>query len=226
MATVIQRARIRTAIATAILGVVMFGAAGSVKWPAGWLYFAVLVLATTLPLCGPLRFDQGLIEERLSSGPGAKKWDRLFVALVGVLTPAELVVPGLDFRFGWTPALPAWIMWAGFAGVVLGTAGLTWAMWTNRFFSAVIRIQRERGHTVITSGPYRVVRHPGYATWMVQTLSAPFLFRSLWTMVPVGLLVVMFFVRTSLEDRVLMDELDGYREYAARVTWKLIPGVW
>ncbi len=224
--TVIRQARIRTLRATVVLGVVMFAAAGTLNWTAGWLYFAVLVVSTTLPLWGPLQFDEGLLQERMSSAPDAKQWDRIFLALVAVLTFAELVVPALDFRLRWTSPLPAWVMWAGFLGVVLGTAGLMWAMWTNRFFSAVVRIQRDRGHHVVTSGPYRVVRHPGYATWMVQAASAPFLFRSFWTFVPVGLLIAMFFVRTALEDRVLQNELDGYRQYATRVTSKLIPGIW
>lgn len=117
-------------------------------------------------------------------------------------------------------------MWAGLAGVVAGTAGLSWAMWTNRFFSARIRVQRERGHEVISTGPYRLVRHPGYATWMVQGFSLPFLLGSLWLLVPVGLQAVMFVFRTSVEERVLRQELPGYSEYAARVRSKLVPGVW
>lgn len=117
-------------------------------------------------------------------------------------------------------------MWAGLAGVALGTAGIMWAMATNRFFSAVIRIQRDRGHQVITGGPYRFVRHPGYATWIVRSAALPFLFGSLWLLVPAGLFIVLFFVRTAMEDRVLQNELEGYRQYAESVKTKLIPGIW
>ena len=225
--TLLAQARIRTAVACLVFTLILFAAAGTIRWTPGWMYVAVLVGSTMLPLWGPFRLDAGLIEERMSrSKPDAKRWDRIFLMLVAVLTLAEVIVPALDHRFGWTPPLPRWTMWAGLAGVVLGTAGLMWAMRINRFFSAVIRIQRDRGHHVITTGPYRVVRHPGYAFWMVQAAALPFMFGSLWTFVPVGLLIAMFFVRTALEDRVLQKELGGYGEYAQRVPAKLIPGIW
>jgi protein-S-isoprenylcysteine O-methyltransferase Ste14 len=226
MQTIIAKALIRTMIAVAILAVVMFVSAGTLRWPAGWVYLAILIAGSVLPLCGPFQFDPALIEERMSRHPDAKKWDRIFVALVALLTPAELVVPGLDHRWKWTGPMPHWTMWAGAVGVAVGTAGLIWAMRTNRFFSAVIRIQRERGHQVVVDGPYRLVRHPGYAFWMLQSISVPLLFKSLWTFLPVGLLIVMLIIRTALEDRVLHLELSGYSEYAMRVKAKLVPGIW
>lgn len=225
--TSIGRARFRTLMATVILAPVMFVAAGTVRWLPLWLYLAVLVASTMGPLWGPLRLDDGLIEERVSyKKTDMKAWDRAFMVLLQLFTLAELVVPGLDHRFGWTPAMPRAVMWVGFAGVVAATAGIVWAMTINRFFSTIVRIQTDRGHRVITAGPYRVVRHPGYAFWMAQAVSVPLLFGSLWTYVPVGLLVAIFFVRTALEDRVLHEELDGYRDYAAQVCARLIPGVW
>ncbi len=225
--TTIGRARLRTVIATAVFAPVMFIAAGTVRWLPPWLYLAVLVLSTMGPLCGPFRLDEGLIEERMSRGKAdAKHWDRIFLVLLQVLTLAELIVPGLDHRFGWTPALPAWTMWAGLAGVVGGTAGILWAMAANRFFSTIVRIQADRGHHVVTAGPYSVVRHPGYAFWMLQAVGMPLLFGSLWTCVPVALLIAMFVARTALEDRMLHEELEGYRQYAQGVTARLIPGIW
>ena len=226
MAALMVKAQIRTMVAVVVLTFLMFAAAGTILWLPAWIYFAILVLSTMLPFYGPLQFDPGLIEERMSSRPDAKKWDRAFVALIAVFTPAELILPGLDHRWQWSTPLPGWMMWAGTAGVAAGTAGLVWAMWTNRFFSVVIRIQRDRGHQVVTDGPYRWVRHPGYLAWMLQSLSLPLLFCSVWTFLPVGLMVVMFFVRTALEDRVLMGELPGYKEYAQRVKTKLVPGIW
>ncbi len=225
--TITGRARLRTIIATVVLAPVMFVAAGTLRWLPPWLYLAVLVVSTMGPLCGPLRLDEGLLEERVSyRKTDMQTWDRVFMVLLQVFTLAELIVPGLDHRFGWTPPVPRWVMWAGFAGVTAGTAGIVWAMMVNRFFSTIVRIQTDRGHQVITAGPYGVVRHPGYAFWMLQAATMPLLFESLWTYVPVVLLMAIFVVRTSLEDRVLRDGLDGYREYAQRVGAKLVPGIW
>ncbi len=179
-----------------------------------------------LGLYGPLRLDEGLIEERMSKKPGQKKWDRIFVALVGVFTIAELIVPALDHRHQWTGPLPMSAVLLGLALVVIGTAGLIGAMRVNRFFSAVIRIQKDRGHTVIASGPYRIVRHPGYSAWLLRAAGVPLLLGSLWAFIPEGMFMASFIVRTALEDRVLRSELPGYMEYAAKVRTKLVPGVW
>jgi protein-S-isoprenylcysteine O-methyltransferase Ste14 len=187
---------------------------------------AILVASTLLPLTGPFRLDEGLLEERMSRKPGAKPWDRYFVALVGVFTAAELIVPGLDHRWNWTPQQPVWKHLIGLAIVILGTLGLIWAMKANRFFSAFIRIQQDRGHQVVDAGPYRIVRHPGYAFWSLRTLGVPLLFGSKWALIAAGLFVAMFVVRTILEDRVLQNELPGYKEYAKRVMWKLVRGMW
>ena len=143
-----------------------------------------------------------------------------------VFTIAELIVPGFDHRWTWTPPQPVWRHLLGLVLVILGTLGLIWAMKANRFFSAFIRIQQERGHQVVDAGPYRFVRHPGYASWGLRTLGVPLLFGSNWAFIVAGLFVVMFIVRTILEDRVLQKELPGYREYAERVTWKIIKGIW
>ena len=186
----------------------------------------VLVLSTILPLLGPFRLDEGLLEERMSPKPGAKRWDRYFVALVGLFTVAELIVPGFDHRWMWTPPQPVWKHLAGVGFIIFGTLGLIWAMKANRFFSAFVRIQQDRGHQVVDAGPYRFVRHPGYAFWSLRTLGVPFLFGSNWAFIVAGLFVAMFIIRTMLEDRILQRELPGYREYAERVTWKLVKGIW
>jgi protein-S-isoprenylcysteine O-methyltransferase Ste14 len=96
----------------------------------------------------------------------------------------------------------------------------------NRFFSAVVRIQRDREHTVVTSGPYRLIRHPGYAGALITSLAIPLLLGSLWALIPAALVVCLLILRTALEDRTLQEKLDGYREYAGRVRYRLLPGVW
>jgi len=220
------RAAIRSMTAELIIGVVLFASAGDLAWRPAWAYMAVLVLSTLLPLTGPFRLDEGLIEERMSRKPGAKPWDRYFVGMVGVFTVAELVVPGFDHRWRWTPPQPVWQHLLGLALVILGTLGLIWAMKANRFFSSFIRIQQDRGHQVVDGGPYTLVRHPGYAFWSMRTLGVPLLFGSNWAIIVAGLFVAMFVVRTMLEDRVLQKELTGYKEYAERVPWKLARGIW
>jgi protein-S-isoprenylcysteine O-methyltransferase Ste14 len=204
----------------------LFASAGSLAWWPGWVYMLVLGLSTLVPLLGPFRLDEGLLEERMSRKPGAKQWDKVIVALVGLFTIAELIVPGFDHRWMWTPPQPVWKHLAGVGFIISGTLGMIWAMKTNRFFSSFVRIQQERGHQVVDAGPYRFVRHPGYAFWGVRTLGVPLLLGSDWAFIVAGLFVAMFIVRTTLEDRVLQQELPGYREYAERVKWKLLIGIW
>jgi protein-S-isoprenylcysteine O-methyltransferase Ste14 len=224
--TLIARATIRSLISEVVIGVLLFASAGSLAWWQGWIYMVVLILSTLLPLFRPFRLDEGLIEERMSRKPGAKQWDKYFVALVGLFTAAELIVPGLDHRWMWTPPQPVWKHLVGVGLIIIGTVGMLWAMKTNRFFSAFVRIQQERGHQVVDGGPYRFVRHPGYAFWSVRTLGVPLLLGSNWALLVAGLFIGMFIIRTMLEDRVLQQELPGYGEYAERVRWKLAKGIW
>jgi protein-S-isoprenylcysteine O-methyltransferase Ste14 len=224
--SVIGRARSRTFVLLVLLWIILFGTAGDLAWWQGWAYMTILLVSTLLGLYGPLRLDEGLIEERMSRKPDAKQWDRIFVVLVGVMTISELYIPGLDHRHHWTQPLPMWLILLGLALVILGTAGLTWAMRVNRFFSALIRIQKDRGHTVVSSGPYGIIRHPGYTAWSLRTLGVPLLLGSYWTFIPAGLFIVGFIIRTALEDRLLQRELPGYSEYAQKVRSRLVPGVW
>lgn len=224
--SLIARARTHSIAAAAIIGAVLFVSSGDRSWWPAWAYMAVLFLGTMLPLAGPFRLDEGLIEERMSRKPGAKPWDRYFVAMVGAFTLAELIVSGFDHRWGWSAPQPLWRHLLGLALVITGTLGMIWAMRTNRFFSAFIRIQQDRGHQVVDAGPYRIVRHPGYAFWGLRTFGVPFLFGSNPAFIVAVLFVAMFLVRTILEDRVLRMELDGYRDYAERVPWKLVKGIW
>jgi protein-S-isoprenylcysteine O-methyltransferase Ste14 len=226
--TLTNRLLLHGILANVVIVAVMFVAAGTVRWGPAWVYLALVVIGTVLSFYGPLRLSDELRRERSAiKAPDVKPWDRALVGLLlGILMPAVLIVAGLDHRFGWTPPVPGWAMWAGTAGVVAGMVGMMWATASNPFFSAVVRIQRDRGHRVVTAGPYRVVRHPSYAGWILQSLSFPFFFGSLWTFVPAGLLAATLIVRTELEDRVLQRELEGYGDYAGRVKAKLVPGIW
>jgi protein-S-isoprenylcysteine O-methyltransferase Ste14 len=135
-------------------------------------------------------------------------------------------VAGLDVRLGWTGGLPLWLHLIGSVACAAGYSLFMWAMVSNAFFVEGMRIQEERGHTVATGGPYRWVRHPGYAGDVLAAVATPFLLGSLWSLIPAVVTALLFVVRTALEDRTLQEELDGYRAFAGRVRYRLIPGVW
>jgi len=176
-----------------------------------------------------IRTNPDLLAERAQSldREDVRGWDRLilfFLLLVGPL--AMMIVAGLDERFGWSPQIPLTPRLVALAIMVLGYTVGTWAMAVNRYYSAVVRIQKDRGQTVVTDGPYRFVRHPSYATGIVASLMIPILLGSLWALIPCGLVVLGTIIRTALEDKTLLEELDGYKEYAARVRYRLLPGIW
>ena len=137
-----------------------------------------------------------------------------------------MVIAGLNVRFGWLPRMSLALQISGFLLFLLGWALGIWAMRSNLFFSKVVRIQRDRGQTVATGGPYQIVRHPGYVGASAQSLATPLILGSVWALIPGVLGVLLLIVRTVLEDKTLHEELDGYKEYAARVRHRLLPGLW
>ncbi len=149
------------------------------------------------------------------------------VAIVGILGPLVIVlVAGLDHRFGWTPPIPGALSAFGLALVVLGYGLGTWAMAVNRFFSAVVRIQKDRGQTVVTDGPYQLVRHPAYAGGLLASVGVPLLLGSGWSLLPSVLVAAALVARTRVEDRTLIKELEGYQGYAEQVRYRLFPLIW
>jgi protein-S-isoprenylcysteine O-methyltransferase Ste14 len=135
-------------------------------------------------------------------------------------------VAGLDHRFNWSPEFPLWLSVVGFIFISLGYAFAAWAFIENRFFSSVVRIQVDRGHVVCDSGPYRIVRHPGYAGNILPLLGIVLALSSLWTIIPAAVALVIAVIRTALEDQTLQEELPGYQEYARRVRFRLFPGIY
>ena len=136
------------------------------------------------------------------------------------------IVAGLDHRFGWSPVFSTWLNITGIILIALGYAFAAWALAENRFFSSMMRIQTDRGHVVCDSGPYRIVRHPGYAGNLLAMPGIVLALDSAWTLVPVGIALVVAVIRTALEDRTLQEELPGYQEYTSRVRYRLLPGVY
>jgi protein-S-isoprenylcysteine O-methyltransferase Ste14 len=207
----------------------LFVAAGTIHWPAGWIYVLSALAATLGSRLIALRVHPDMLRERarFAQGEGVPAWDRWLAPIAGIVGPvATVIVAGLDHRFGWSPPLPPALPWVGLALLVLGYVLTTWAFAANRFFAAGVRIQAERGHTVVDAGPYRWVRHPGYAGGIVAFVGVPLLLGTLWAYLPAGLTVAAVVVRTALEDRMLRQELAGYEEYARRVRSRLLPGLW
>jgi protein-S-isoprenylcysteine O-methyltransferase Ste14 len=209
-----------------VLGVILFVASGQLDWVWAWVYLGLSTATVAFFSVVLLPGHSDLVAERAEAGPGTKGWDRLLTLILLPVGLAMYIAAGLDQRFGWTGDMPlaAHIVAAVF--VLLGYALTYWAMLANHFFATTVRIQSERGHTVVDSGPYRFVRHPGYVGILVYSLAALVLLGSLWALIPGALDVVLYVIRTSLEDKTLQAELPGYKEYAARTRYRLIPGLY
>jgi len=207
-----------------VLMAVFFGCAGRLDLPVAWAYFIFLAINTAVL---SLVMDPELIAERATIGEGTKRWDIVPSFMIGRISPlAILIVAGLDIRFAWSPIIPLTLKIIALIPAMAGMVLVDWAVLSNRFFSGVVRIQKERGHTTVDSGPYRYIRHPGYTGTIAYNLFIPLVLSSLWTFIPAGLVIVVTVVRTIFEDRTLWAELDGYQNYASRVRPRLIPGLW
>jgi len=201
--------------------------AGRWDLPMVWIFLGVYLGFLIVSWFAIFRKDPELLKERQQSGPGAKAWDRIWLGIYTVVLLATFVVALLDVgRFHWSDAVPLWLQVGGLLGAAAGMLFTAWALAENTFFSEVVRIQRDRGHQVVTTGPYRYVRHPGYLGNQVIWLCTPLALGSWLALLPGVVVVVLYVVRTALEDRTLQDELEGYTEYARRVRYRLVPGVW
>jgi len=211
-----------------LIPLILFVCGGELGWWQAWLY-AVLIMAAGIG--GRMWAEQrhpGLTAERqnMESLQNAKAWDKVLAPLMAVsLVYPMVIVAGLDHRYHWSPGFPLWLIVTGFIVIALGYAFAAWAVAENRFFSTVVRIQTERGHRVCDSGPYRFVRHPGYAGNVLALFGIVLALSSLWTLIPAAVALIIAVIRTALEDRTLQEELPGYREYAERVRYRLFPGI-
>jgi protein-S-isoprenylcysteine O-methyltransferase Ste14 len=205
------------------MAVILFAASGRLDWTMAWallgIHFAGSAYVT-------LSASPSLIEERTRRNPGTRGWDKTLLPLMSVTGLVALLVAGLDMRFGWSLQFPFALEVAAAILLVLGYAILDWAAITNKFFSATVRIQQDRGHTTVTGGPYRFIRHPGYLGLIICVLAQPLMLGSLWALVPAIVTAFILLARTGLEDRSLRKELPGYAEYSRQVRRRLLPGVW
>jgi protein-S-isoprenylcysteine O-methyltransferase Ste14 len=220
---------IRLVVVYLLIPLVLLICGGDIGWWQGWLY-AVLIFAAGVGGHGwAERRHPGLMAERqsLENVKNAKTWDKVLAPLMAAsLVFPMVVVAGLDHRYGWSPGVPLWHNLVGFVLIAVGYAFGSWAMAENRFFSTLVRIQMDRGHLVCDSGPYRFVRHPGYAGNIPPLFGIVLALGSAWALIPAAAATILTVVRTALEDQTLQEELPGYRDYARRVRYRLIPGIY
>ena len=206
--------------------VVLFLSAGRWDWAMGWAFVILTALWVGATALVVIPRNPDLLAERLGFRKGAKTWDAVIMSIVGLALVACCIVAGLDVRNEWTRGISPLLQVAALVIVVLGYALTVWATAANPFFSLIVRIQKERGHTVAAGGPYRFVRHPAYVGGVVLYLATPVMLGSLWALILGGLSALLMVVRTVLEDKMLLNELDGYKDYTRRVRYRLVPGVW
>lgn len=207
----------------------LFIAAGTMDWPMAWVYTVLLLAATLGSRLIVLKRNPETLRERarFTSSEGTKNWDRVLVMIVGLFGPmVTMTVAGLDHRWGRSATVPAAGQYLAALMIVGGYGLAVWAMVENPYFSAVARIQQDRGQEVVTTGPYRIVRHPSYAGAVLASLALPIMLEAFWSLIPTMIMAVAVIVRAALEDRMLLEELDGYQGYAERTRYRLMPGVW
>jgi len=205
----------------------VFLAAGTLDWVWGWVY--IVLYASSMSAIGMIlkRHNPELIEARMRFlRTDTKPFDKVFMAIYVPLMYGQNVVCGLDaVRYGWAP-LPAALAYPGVVLYVAGMALMTWSMVVNRHAESTVRIQTDRGHTVVSTGPYRWVRHPMYVGMLTMHLGTPLVLGSAWGLAITGLIIALLVWRTAREDRALQGELPGYTEYASRTRYRLVPQVW
>jgi len=205
--------------------VIIFLLAGRITYWQGWVYggtnFLLLLIISII-----FASKADLVKERLEPGPGIKGWDKiLFYGLYIPIFYAVFIIATLDAgRFLWTAPLPVSVYIISYIAYFFSQFIHHWAMWVNRFYSSVVRIQT--GQEVVQNGPYQFVRHPGYVGGILMAISSPLIFGSLWALIPAAMVVILLIIRTYLEDITLQKELPGYTDYTKKVRYRLLPGIW
>jgi protein-S-isoprenylcysteine O-methyltransferase Ste14 len=217
---------VRETMGMVCMAVALFWSAGLIDWWAAWAALGVMLFWITAMSIVIMRLNPDMLKERLGPRKGAKLWDTIVMSVLGVTQLGRYIVAGLDHRYGWTGGFPLTVQLLSLLACVLGYTLFVWAVAKNAFFSQIVRIQSERGHAVVTNGPYHYVRHPSYAGAILFELAVSILLSSWWAFVASVFAASLLILRTALEDRTLQSELNGYSEYSRRVRYRLIPGIW
>ena len=213
-------------IGTFIFFIIIFISAGRIDYWQGLIYVIIGLIMGLLNYT-VLRIDSELLDERSKPGEGTKKWDKTILGLLFLITISMYITAGLDSgRYHWSPNFHWSLCLLGIILTILGQLTFLIAQKQNKFFSSTVRIQTNREHIVCETGLYKIVRHPAYQGSIIQSLGFPLLFGSLWSIIPIGLSIILIITRTNWEDKTLKNELKGYLEYSYKTRYKIIPYVW
>lgn len=213
-------------VSNIVFSTILFICAGRLNYLQGWIFLST-VICSTLMNYFTIHHNSELINERSKPGEGIKSWDKLLLGLSAFMYVIIIVLAGFDSgRFRWTLDFNWKICITGILLTIIGQILFLTARSQNNFFSSVVRIQKDRGHVVCDSGLYKIVRHPGYLGMIISLLGLPLITTSIWSFIPTVIAIILLLIRTSLEDKTLINELDGYAEYSTKTRNKLIPFVW
>lgn len=221
----LQKSMISLVVTAVIVAALLFGTAGTLNWLRGWWFMAAFIVAILVSVGILWRTNPEIFVARSRVQAGTKWWDYIFLVLIIGGLAALLPVAGLDYRFAWLQA-PDWLVVIGYLLFVLSFAGQIWPQATNRHFEPGVRIQTDRQHSVVDTGPYALVRHPGYVSGALLAISVALVLGSLVALLPAAIVIAALVMRTIIEDRTLQQELPGYADYALRVQYRWVPGVW
>jgi protein-S-isoprenylcysteine O-methyltransferase Ste14 len=220
---------LRFLLTSLVMLAILFLAAGTFQWWEAWAYvgMSLLVLVSSRVVLILKNPELAIERSQAHTKEDVKDWDRYLMPLTAIMGPLlSWIVAGLDQRFGWSPDLPDGIQLIALVVIFLGSQLGSWAMIVNKFFSSHVRIQTDRGQMVVKDGPYRFVRHPGYAGGLLAWLAAPVFFSSYWVGIPTILVIILNIIRTAKEDQTLLEELPSYDEYSREVKYRILPGIW
>lgn len=221
----LHRSLISLLVTFAVMALLLFVPAGTLDWPRGWAFEIAFTMACLIATVLLWRINPEIFVARSRVQPGTKRLDYVFIAVVMASFAAILPVAGLDFRFGWAEA-PDWAVMLGYVLFAFGFAASMWPPAVNRHFEPGVRIQSDRGQTVIDFGPYAIVRHPGYSAAAILAVGMALSLGSWWALVPALIAIIALVPRTLFEERVLGAGLPGYLAYKERVKYRWVPGVW
>jgi len=217
---------VKSLIGTLFFLLILFISAGRINYWQGWFYTAICLISVFLNSFA-LKNKAELAEERSEVKSGTKSWDKKILGLSAVVLVITYIVAGLDSgRFQWSPPFHLGVNAAGAVLIITGEIIFLLAQKENRFFSSIMRIQTDRGHTVCDTGIYKVIRHPAYFGNVITAIGIPLILGSLWGFIPSAVSILLVILRTSLEDKTLINELDGYRDYASGTRFRLLPYIW
>lgn len=202
---------------------ILFACAGTLKWNWAWIFISTGVIILVINY---LVLPREVMEERGKKKRNVKRWDKILMTINTIPILGIYILSGLDYRFNWSGDLPVIIHVTGLVILFLGSMLFTWSMVSNKFFSTMVRIQGERGHSIAAEGPYKYVRHPGYVGFILMAMATPVALGSIYALSMSFLVLIIFIIRTALEDKTLLRELEGYEGYSQKVKYRLFPFIW